>query len=54
MNKAEILTAIKDLSHSQGFYGRLLEAIEENDAILQQLEEQNFKDTVDMILWLEA
>lgn len=54
MNKAEILIALKKLAHSQGFYGRLLEEIENDDSILQQLEDQNFKDTVDMILWLEG
>lgn len=53
MNKNEILNTIKMLSHSQGFYGRLLEAIQDNDEALDYLEAQEFKDVVDLILFLE-
>ena len=48
MTREEILEAIKDLAKSQGYYGRLLRAIEEDETILDTLEEQNFNDVVDM------
>lgn len=58
MKKEEILKAIRSLAASQGFYGRLLTLLtsDEPDAIayLEYLEEQNFKDTVDLIMFLEA
>lgn len=44
MTREEILEAIKDLAKSQGYYGRLLRAIEEDGTILDTLEEQNFND----------
>ena len=58
----EIIQTIKDLAKSQGFYGRLLYEIEdakENDKekyerIKVTLEEQNFKDAVDMVLFFET
>ena len=58
----EIIQTIKDLAKSQGFYGRLLYGIEdakENDRekyerIKVTLEEQNFKDAVDMVLFFET
>ena len=58
----EIVQTIKDLAKSQGFYGRLLYEIEdakENDKekyerIKVTLEEQNFKDAVDMVLFFET
>lgn len=58
MKKAEILAAIRSLAASQGFYGRLLIVLtsDEPDAIayLNYLEEQNFKDTVDLVMFLES
>lgn len=54
MTKEQILGAIKSLAMSQGFYGRLLCAIDENPAILDEMEAQHFKDTLDMVLWLEC
>ena len=54
MDKNEILKAIKDLAQAQGFYGRLLRAIEEDPEILNQLEQQQFSDTLDLILYLES
>ena len=62
MKMNEIMDTIKMLAQSQGFYGRLLrsleEAYEENyDAFMEfmnELEEQNFKDTVDLVLYLEC
>ena len=52
-----IMDAIKDLSYSQGFYGRLYRAIMESDnidAIKEELEAQNFGDVVDMVLYFET
>ena len=54
MNSEEILNTIKDLAKSQGFYGRLLEQIQDNEEALEYLEQQNFKDAVDLILFLES
>lgn len=53
MNKQEILNTIKSLAKSQGFYCRILQAIEKDESILDKLEEQNFKDTVDLIFYFE-
>ena len=58
MKKEDILKAIRSLAASQGFYGRLLMMLtsDEPDAVayLQYLEEQNFEDTVDLIMFLES
>ena len=54
MNREQILAAIRELAMSQGFYGRLLQAIDEDESILDKLEEQNFSDVVDMVLWIES
>lgn len=61
MKMDEILDAITELSYHQGFYGRLLRDILElkntdkdgyND-LKKELEKQNFKTTLDMILYFE-
>lgn len=52
----DILTTIKELSQSQGFYQRLLKVLETSDdkkAILAKWAENNFKDRIDFILWIE-
>ena len=54
MKKNEILDFIKSMAKSQGFYGGLLNAINEDNSILDTLEEQNFKDPIDMIIYLES
>lgn len=58
MNRQQILNAVKSLAQSQGFYGRLYEALtsgtEEAEDALNQMVEQNFKDSVDMVMWLES
>lgn len=62
MSMNAILETIKDLSYSQGFYGRLLRSImelKENDAeeyerLADYLEGQNFKDAVEMVLFFEC
>lgn len=58
----EIISTIKSLAQSQGFYGRLLGyliSVKDNDPdkydrIVKELESQNFKDPVDMILYFES
>lgn len=58
MKKEQILAAIRSLAASQGFYGRLYEALtsgtEEAEEALDQMVEQNFKDSLDMVMWLEC
>ena len=58
MNKQEILDVVKSLAMSQGYYGRLYDVLtngtDEAEYALQEMEEQNFKDAVDMIMWLEC
>ena len=58
MNRQEILNAVKSLAMSQGFYGRLYNALtngtEEAEAVLQEMVSQNFKDSVDMVMWIES
>lgn len=61
MNVVEVIEVIQSLAHSQGFYSRLLEQIldtKENDTETFQLfkalvEEQKFKDAVDVVLFFE-
>ena len=58
MNRKEILNAVSQLAASQGFYGRLYNALtsgtEEAEEFMEQMEEQNFSDVVDMVMWLES
>lgn len=58
MSKEQILSAIRSLSLSQGFYGRLYNVLtsgtEEAEDALNTLEEQNFGDVVDMVMYLEC
>ena len=58
MNRNDILRSIKMLAQSQGFYGRLYNLLtngsDESKQILDTMESQNFKDTVDMIMWIEC
>ena len=57
MNKKEILENIRILAASQGFNGRLYQSImesNEKENILQYLENQNFTDAIDLILFLES
>lgn len=57
----EILEAILGLARSQGFYGRLYEeliAIKKYDKyqwaeVVEELEAQNFKDLLDLVLYFE-
>lgn len=59
MKKGEILAIFKSLSRSQGFYSRIYNSLmelseEERNKRLQPLEDKNFKDTIDLILYLEC
>ena len=56
MNKKEIYKNIKELAKSQGYYCNLLKIIDADDSgnILAVLENQNFNDVIDMILFLEC
>lgn len=62
MKMKDILNAIKELANSQGFYGRLLRdltELQQNDlkqynSIKEELESQNFHDTLDLIMYLEG
>ncbi len=52
MNKEEIKQLLQNLASSQGFYQRILDNITEED--LDNLESRNFKDSVDLIMFLEG
>lgn len=62
MNRDEIMDAIKMLASSQGFYGRMyinLREMRDNDPDefdrnMTILEEQNFGDAVDMVMFFET
>ena len=48
-----------DLMHSQGFYGRLYRSVNEMDnsryeQLYELIGKQNFKDPLDVVLWLEC
>lgn len=58
MNKEQILNAIKELAQSQGLYGRLYRDLtdgsEQAEIMLNILVEQNFKDKVALVLYIEG
>lgn len=62
MERNDILNAIQELAYSQGFYGRLLRSIMElkrenedsYEMLMQELEDQHFSDTLDMVLFFEC
>ena len=58
MSKEEILSLVRTLASSQGFYTRLYhflsEGSEESEEYLEMLENKNFKDQIDLILYFEA
>ena len=58
MNRQQILDTFRSLAKSQGFYGRLLDYIYsmeegDQDRYLSHLEQQKFRDSVELILYLE-
>jgi len=55
MNKEQIKETLQALSKCQGFYGRYLREIKDNEEeVLKGLEKQGFKDPVDLVLFLEG
>lgn len=62
MNRDEIMDAIKMLASSQGFYSRMYSSLcelrdndpDEFDRNMSILEEHNFGDTVDLVMFLES
>lgn len=62
MKMNEILATIKTLSIAQGFYCRLYQSIidcknndiERYNKIKQELEHQNFKDSLDLVFYFEC
>jgi hypothetical protein len=62
MKEREILSAIRDLAKSQGYYSRMYRQIleaKENDpyeylAWIQDLEREEFKDIIDLMMHLEG
>ena len=56
MSRYQIKSTLETLAKSQGFYGRLLDRIElspYSDEIWTQLENANFQDVIDIILFFE-
>ena len=59
MKRNEIIEWIKKLAASQGFYCRLLQAINsmnnnDREALFEHLEAQNFAGPVDLIMYIEG
>ena len=59
MDRQAIRGIFEMLAQSQGFYGRLLRDIDEmleedREKVWSDLESQNFKDAVDLILYIEC
>ena len=54
MTMEELYEGVKALSHSQGFYGRFLEEMEEHWDELKPILDGKFTDIVDFILFLES
>lgn len=58
MKREEMLKCFKQLAQSQGMWGRLLQQIDEMDEesrenMWAQLEAKNFKDRLDLIMFIE-
>ena len=62
MNREQIMETVKQLAHSQGSYSRFYRDLcemrdnepERFDKAMTMLEEKNFKDTVDLVMYLES
>ena len=59
MKRDEILETIRSLAQSQGSYGRLLQDLENMpkelyNTVMADLEAQNFKDAVDLVMYIEG
>ena len=58
-NHRIFVATVVDLMNSQGFYGRLYRSINEMDddryeQFFELISEQNFKDSLDVVFWLEC
>ena len=59
MNREQIIAAFEMLARSQGLYGRILKSLYEMDedqreSVLEELENQHFGDTVDLVMYIEC
>lgn len=59
MSAKDVINVIRDLSYSQGFYGRLLRDIKDLNAddfreFCRVMEEQNFTDALDVVMFFET
>ena len=59
MKAKDVINVIEELSYSQGFYGRLLRDIKGLNAedfreFCRVMEEQNFQDKLDVVLFFEC
>lgn len=59
MKREQILATFRSLAMSRGFYGRLLDriyAVDEDtrENFLSELEEQNFRDTASLVMYIEG
>ena len=59
LNHDDIMSLFKSLARSQGFYGRLVRAIndaseEAREKFWQNLESKKFTDTLDVIIFIEC
>ena len=59
MKREEIMETIKSLASSQGLYSRLYRDLMELDEekyneVMTELESQNFKDGIDLIMYIEC
>ena len=59
MRVDDLIKLCKKLAPSQGFYGRLLEELENMDEdeladLDYSMQEANLKDDIDIIMWLEG
>lgn len=59
MSKEQIMNTFKSLAQSQGFYGRIVDELESmsesnRNMYLEGLEKQNFKDAIDLVIFMES
>lgn len=62
MNVLQVIDVIRDLSHSQGFYSRMYQRILELkrtdpecfENFKNEVEAQNFKDPIDVVMFFES
>lgn len=59
MSAKDVIEVIRELSYSQGFYGRLLRDIKSLNAddfreFCRVMEQQNFTNSLDVVMFFEA